>query len=63
LFVFVVQNSRVAPPKTADRSYDRHALIGFPPNPDYKTCDIKDPTQNITWIAPQGGNGLNSPNM
>ncbi len=22
-----------------------------------KTCDIKDPTQNITWVAPQGGEG------
>jgi electron-transferring-flavoprotein dehydrogenase len=28
-----------------------------------KTCDIKDPTQNITWIAPQGGNGPNYSNM
>jgi electron-transferring-flavoprotein dehydrogenase len=24
-----------------------------------KTCDIKDPTQNITWVAPQGGGGPN----
>jgi electron-transferring-flavoprotein dehydrogenase len=22
-----------------------------------KTCDIKDPTQNITWVVPQGGEG------
>ena len=28
-----------------------------------KTCDIKDPTQNITWVAPQGGGGPNYPNM
>jgi Dehydrogenases (flavoproteins) len=28
-----------------------------------KTCDIKDPTQNITWTAPQGGGGPNYPNM
>ena len=28
-----------------------------------KTCDIKDPTQNITWIAPEGGGGPNYPNM
>ncbi|MBK1679058.1 electron transfer flavoprotein-ubiquinone oxidoreductase [Rhodocyclus tenuis] len=28
-----------------------------------KTCDIKDPTQNITWVAPQGGEGPNYPNM
>ena len=28
-----------------------------------KTCDIKDPTQNITWVTPQGGGGPNYPNM
>ena len=28
-----------------------------------KTCDIKDPTQNITWVAPQGGEGPVYPNM
>ncbi len=28
-----------------------------------KTCDIKDPGQNIVWIAPQGGGGPNYPNM
>jgi electron-transferring-flavoprotein dehydrogenase len=28
-----------------------------------KTCDIKDPTQNIRWIAPEGGGGPNYPNM
>ena len=28
-----------------------------------KTCDIKDPTQNITWLAPQGGEGPNYANM
>ncbi len=28
-----------------------------------KTCDIKDPTQNINWIAPEGGGGPNYPNM
>jgi electron-transferring-flavoprotein dehydrogenase len=28
-----------------------------------KTCDIKDPTQNITWTAPQGGDGPNYPDM
>ncbi len=28
-----------------------------------KTCDIKDPSQNITWITPQGGDGPNYPNM
>ncbi|MCA1773908.1 MAG: electron transfer flavoprotein-ubiquinone oxidoreductase [Halomonas sp.] len=28
-----------------------------------KTCDIKDPAQNITWVAPEGGGGPNYPNM
>jgi electron-transferring-flavoprotein dehydrogenase len=28
-----------------------------------KTCDIKDPSQNITWCVPQGGDGPNYPNM
>ncbi|MCZ0813892.1 MAG: 4Fe-4S dicluster domain-containing protein [Pseudomonadota bacterium] len=28
-----------------------------------KTCDIKDPTQNINWVTPQGGDGPNYPNM
>ncbi|MPQ92831.1 electron transfer flavoprotein-ubiquinone oxidoreductase [Thioclava sp. JE_KL1] len=28
-----------------------------------KTCDIKDPSQNINWTTPQGGDGPNYPNM
>ncbi len=28
-----------------------------------KTCDIKDPTQNITWVVPEGAGGPNYPNM
>ena len=28
-----------------------------------KTCDIKDPMQNIRWVAPEGGGGPNYPNM
>jgi electron-transferring-flavoprotein dehydrogenase len=28
-----------------------------------KTCDIKDPTQNIRWVPPEGGGGPNYPNM
>ena len=28
-----------------------------------KTCDIKDPNQNITWVTPEGGGGPNYPNM
>jgi electron-transferring-flavoprotein dehydrogenase len=28
-----------------------------------KTCDIKDVTQNINWVTPEGGSGPNYPNM
>ena len=28
-----------------------------------KTCDIKDPTQNINWVTPEGSGGPNYPNM
>jgi electron-transferring-flavoprotein dehydrogenase len=28
-----------------------------------KTCDIKDPNGNITWVAPEGGGGPNYQNM
>ena len=28
-----------------------------------KTCDIKDPSQNITWVPPEGGGGPNYANM
>ena len=28
-----------------------------------KTCDLKDPSQNINWVVPQGGEGPNYPNL
>jgi electron-transferring-flavoprotein dehydrogenase len=28
-----------------------------------KTCDLKDPAQNITWVPPEGGGGPNYPDM
>ena len=28
-----------------------------------KTCDIKDPNQNIDWVPPEGGGGPNYPSM
>ena len=28
-----------------------------------KTCDIKDPSQNINWVTPEGGGGPTYPNM
>ena len=38
-------------------------LINFQNCVHCKTCDIKDPSQNITWTTPQGGGGPNYPNM
>ncbi|WP_208657058.1 4Fe-4S dicluster domain-containing protein [Halomonas sp. TA22] len=32
-------------------------------SPRYPRPDIKDPSQNITWVAPEGGGGPNYPNM
>jgi len=33
------------------------------PRTNAKTCDIKDPTQNITWTVPEGGGGPNYSDM
>jgi electron-transferring-flavoprotein dehydrogenase len=38
-------------------------LINFQNCVHCKTCDIKDPLQNIVWTTPQGGDGPNYPNM
>lgn len=42
---------------------DARFVINFQNCVHCKTCDIKDPTQNIVWTTPQGGNGPNYPNM
>jgi electron-transferring-flavoprotein dehydrogenase len=42
---------------------DRKFQINFQNCVHCKTCDIKDPSQNITWTVPQGGDGPNYPNM
>ena len=42
---------------------DRRFQINFQNCVHCKTCDIKDPSQNITWTVPQGGDGPNYPNM
>ena len=42
---------------------DPRFVINFQNCVHCKTCDIKDPTQNITWVTPQGGDGPNYPNM
>jgi electron-transferring-flavoprotein dehydrogenase len=42
---------------------DKHLQINAQNCVHCKTCDIKDPTGNITWVTPQGGEGPNYPNM
>ena len=41
----------------------RHLQINAANCVHCKTCDIKDPTQNINWVVPEGGGGPNYPNM
>ena len=42
---------------------DTRFVINFQNCVHCKTCDIKDPAQNIVWATPQGGDGPNYPNM
>ncbi len=42
---------------------DARFVINFQNCVHCKTCDIKDPAQNIVWTTPQGGDGPNYPNM
>ena len=42
---------------------DARFVINFQNCVHCKTCDIKDPAQNIVWAVPQGGDGPNYPNM
>ena len=42
---------------------DNKFVINFQNCVHCKTCDIKDPSQNIVWTTPQGGDGPNYPNM
>ena len=48
--------------RDADGS-DPRFVINFQNCVHCKTCDIKDPLQNIVWVTPQGGDGPNYPNM
>ena len=50
------------PLRDADGSNPRFQ-INFQNCVHCKTCDIKDPAQNIDWATPQGGDGPNYPNM
>ena len=46
-----------------DADRDPRFVINFQNCVHCKTCDIKDPSQNIVWTVPQGGDGPNYPNM
>jgi electron-transferring-flavoprotein dehydrogenase len=46
-----------------ERGVDQRFVINFQNCVHCKTCDIKDPAQNIVWTTPQGGDGPNYPNM
>jgi len=46
-----------------EQGKDPRFVINFQNCVHCKTCDIKDPSQNITWVTPQGGDGPNYPNM
>ncbi|MBL4768775.1 MAG: electron transfer flavoprotein-ubiquinone oxidoreductase [Rhodobacteraceae bacterium] len=46
-----------------EQGKDPRFIINFQNCVHCKTCDIKDPSQNITWVTPQGGDGPNYPNM
>ncbi|MCA3488539.1 MAG: electron transfer flavoprotein-ubiquinone oxidoreductase [Rhodobacter sp.] len=47
----------------AEPGKDPRFVINFQNCVHCKTCDIKDPSQNIVWTTPQGGDGPNYPNM
>ena len=42
---------------TVDSNNNKNFIINFQNCVHCKTCDIKDPSQNINWVAPQGGEG------
>ncbi|HEX9859550.1 MAG TPA: electron transfer flavoprotein-ubiquinone oxidoreductase, partial [Paracoccaceae bacterium] len=47
----------------AEAGKEPRFVINFQNCVHCKTCDIKDPSQNINWTTPQGGDGPNYPNM
>ena len=56
----------VTPGKTttaADSKFSPYLQINFTNCLHCKSCDIKDPTQNINWTVPEGAGGPNYPNM
>ena len=49
--------------EVVEKDGEQQFVINFQNCVHCKTCDIKDPSQNINWVTPQGGDGPNYPNM
>ena len=49
--------------EVVEKGGEKQFVINFQNCVHCKTCDIKDPSQNINWVTPQGGDGPNYPNM
>ena len=49
--------------EVVEKDGQQQFVINFQNCVHCKTCDIKDPSQNINWTTPQGGDGPNYPNM
>ncbi|WP_127105072.1 electron transfer flavoprotein-ubiquinone oxidoreductase [Pararhodobacter zhoushanensis] len=49
--------------EVVEKDGKKEFVINFQNCVHCKTCDIKDPSENITWTTPQGGDGPNYPNM
>jgi electron-transferring-flavoprotein dehydrogenase len=49
--------------EVVEKDSEQQFVINFQNCVHCKTCDIKDPSQNINWTVPQGGDGPNYPNM
>jgi len=49
--------------EVVEKEGEQQFVINFQNCVHCKTCDIKDPSQNINWVTPQGGDGPNYPNM
>ena len=66
LGVFAGPSSRYCPAgvyEWVEKDGDKVFVINAQNCVHCKTCDIKDPTQNINWTVPEGGGGPNYPNM
>ena len=57
------EQPKAAAPESDDAASGMRLQINAQNCVHCKTCDIKDPTQNINWVTPEGGGGPNYPNM